>query len=234
MNKSPQIINIFADDSGVLHANSRERFFIYAGYIFVGDRDKNIAKAAYTRLANSIKRAESIQTELKAFDLSARHKRSLYNVVKNYDSFACAVEISRVHGPIMQHKLSIHRYKDYALKRALKKRLQQMIKEGKIDSTLDTELRICVDQQHTASDGYYKLSESIREELNHGIQNFNYGVFRRPVFTGQLKVTIQFCDSSRYSLIQASDILANRIFQAYNFGYYKLRNIPAHHTLELP
>ena len=92
-----------------------------------------------------------------------------------------------------------------------------------------------IDQQHTSTDGYYTLSESISEELNHGIHNFNYGIFFAPLFKAPVKVSISFCDSSHNYLIQASDILANRIFTAYNYNLPKLtKDIPFHTHLDLP
>lgn len=128
-----------------------------------------------------------------------------------------------------------HRYKDYVLKRLIKFEIERLISAGEVDPFRPAHLRVYIDQQHTSTDGYYTLSQSVSEELNHGIYNFDYGVFYDPIFKAPVTVSIKFCDSSHDYLVQASDILANRIFTAYNFNSMELaRDIPHHSHISLP
>jgi len=51
-----------------------------------------------------------------------------------------------------------------------------------------------------------------------GIKNLDYGSFHPPLFTGTVNIKVKFCDSSNNYLIQASDILANRIHSSFNYN----------------
>lgn len=59
-----------------------------------------------------------------------------------------------------------------------------LINTGRIDAAKSTELNIFIDQQHTSTDGFYNLEESIKEEFVNGIKNLDYGSFHPPLFTG--------------------------------------------------
>lgn len=236
-NVERQTISIYLDDSGVFTTGNSSRFFVYGGYSFTNNRDRLTAKSIYKGRVNEIRGSLDLDPsdELKAAILSPGHKRSLFEVVKRYNSVDVAVDLSSVYPSIFENKLAIHRYKDYALKRLVKAEIERLIGSGEVDPYKPADLRVYIDQQHTSTDGYYTLSESISEELNHGIHNFEYGVFHAPIFKAPISVKIEFCDSAHNYLIQASDILANRIFTAYNYNLPKLtRNIPFHTHLDLP
>ena len=232
-----QVISIYLDDSGVFTTGKNSKFFIYGGYSFTNDKDRLTAKSIYKGRVNQIRTTLGLTNgdELKAAILSARHKRALFEIIKRYNSIDVAVNLSTVYPNILENKLAIHRYKDYALKRLVKAEVERLINSSEIDPYKPAELRVYIDQQHTSTDGYYTLSESISEELNHGIHNFEYGVFHAPIFKAPISVKIEFCDSKHHYLIQASDILANRIFTAYNYNRPQLaRDIPFHTHLDLP
>ena len=76
----------------------------------------------------------------------------------------------------------------------------------------DIKITIFIDEQLTATNGYYDLRDSIKEELEHGIANFDYGTRHPNVFNADVQVYIHYCNSSKNYMIQASDILANRIW----------------------
>lgn len=234
---SDQVISIYLDDSGVFTVGDKSKFFVYGGYSFTSDKDRLTAKQIYKKRVAQIKKGLklTVDDELKAANLSPKHKRSLFEILKNYNSIDCAVKIDAVYPSILENKLSVHRYKDYALKRLIKTEMERLISAGNVDPYRTATLRVYIDQQHTSTDGYYSLSESVSEELNHGIHNFEYGVFHAPIFKAAISVRIEFCDSKHHYLIQASDILANRAFTAYNFGLPKLmQDIPHHNHLDLP
>ena len=235
--KEYQEISIYLDDSGVFSLNSGHDYFIYAGYLFLDNHERIAARERFKTMSREIKSSlgMSMESELKAAGLDIKYKRSLYNCVKSFNSLSATVKLPNVNESIMANKLSIHRYKDYTLKRMIKSKLEKLIASGKIDVDKPVSLRVYIDQQHTSTNGYYKLSDSIREELIHGIRNFDYGVFYPPILFADFEINIKFCDSSLDYLVQASDILANRLWYGRNFNRPKLyTNIPYHNDILLP
>ena len=120
------------------------------------------------------------------------------------------------------------------LKRCVKNKLEDFIRRGVLSRTDDVDIAIYLDEQLTATNGYYDLRDSIVEELRHGIINFNYGVVHNNVFAGNVKVSIEYCESKNNYLIQASDIIANRIWTSYRVNNPQLRIIPNHSALTFP
>ena len=109
-----------------------------------------------------------------------------------------------------------------------------MITDGLISKDEEIVISIYIDEQLTATDGYYDLRDSIKEELQYGIVNFDYGIRHPHLFEADVIVNIKYCNSSRNYMIQASDILANRIWTSYRSQNRKLRQIDNHMTLTLP
>lgn len=211
-------------------------YFIYAGFVFSSLEDLETAKRKYINANKKIKMAigASKERELKACYLLPKHKRSLLSSVKEYDSVSVAVNLSKVYDYIIDSKKSRCRYKDYILKRCIKNKLLTMISSGLIKSDEDITLLINIDEQLTATDGYYSLRDSIIEELKYGIKNFDYGILHSNVFSKGVDVRIHYCESKNNYLIQASDILANRIWTSYRTGNQNLRNLPNHIALTFP
>lgn len=234
MDGNKQVINIFLDDSGVF-ASGQDKYFVYAGYVFVGSETRADANREYRTLSDNIRKEMNHAGELKAkYLIGTKYKRALVKVLKDYESLACVITIPSVRQSIRSNKLSIHRYKDYALKIALKRKLETLVNTGRIDPAKQTELNVFIDEQHTSTDGFYNLEESIREEFVNGIHNLDYGSFHPPLFTGDIKIKVKFCDSSGNYLIQASDILANRMFTSFNYNNPALRQLPKLHIVRLP
>ena len=229
-----QEVIFFFDDSGVLHKNEPSGYFIYAGYVFTERNTLESAKRKYINANKKLKKALGRTDELKAANLDAKHKRSLFNSVREYDSVAVVVDISRVYDHILADKKSICRYKDYVLKRCVKNKLKRLIADGIISKDEEIKISIYIDEQLTATNGYYDLRDSIMEELQYGIANFDYGIRHPHLFDANVIVNIQYCDSSSNYLIQASDILANRIWTSYRTKNRNLRQIDHHMTLTFP
>jgi hypothetical protein len=230
-----QIINIFLDDSGVFVIGQAHQYFIYAGYVFVGKSERDGARREYRTLSDKIRKSMGRTGELKAQHLTGtKHKKSLVTVLDGYESLACVVHLPRVRNSITSDKLSIHRYKDYALKIAIKRKLEALIGAGRIDPSLDTDLNIYIDEQHTSTNGFYSLKESIREEFVNGIHNLDYGTFYPPLFMNGATITVRFCDSSSNYLVQASDFLANRMYTSFNYSLPELRQLPKLQVITLP
>nr|DAP76153.1 MAG TPA: Protein of unknown function (DUF3800) [Caudoviricetes sp.] len=226
-----QEIFVYVDDSGVLHENGGNRYFVYSGYIFIGNSQLDAALASYRSAHDKIAKKLGSREELKAYILNGGQKRFLNKRMDNYESFSVVIDIDKVFSRILNSKKSIRRYKDYCLKIGLKRKLQELIRDNKIFQDLDTTLYINIDQQHTKSNGLYDLSDSIHEEFVNGIKNFDYGSAPiNPIFYGKLVVRIKMKDSRKDLLIQASDILANSIFTKYNYNReLKIQN--KHHTI---
>lgn len=227
-------IYFYFDDSGVLHKNANSKYFVYAGLIFLNAQEKNKMKRLYYNVNKQIKKNANVCDELKGCNLERKHKESLYRVIKYVESMGLTVDIERVYEEILSGKKSIHRYKDYVLKLLIKKKLESLIEKGIISPEEDVNIKIFVDEQATATDGFYSLRDSVFEELKKGINNHNYGRFYKPVFTGKVEVSVSYCDSKNNYLIQASDILANRIWTSFKKDIEEMRKIPNHLCLRLP
>lgn len=228
---------IYVDDSGVLHEHAKNRYFIYAGYVFLDKKTKNDARRKYIALNKEIKKANEKYLELeelKASKIDRKHKYSLFKVLKNYESLSISVDIESIYDGILSNSRSIIRYKDFAMKKMIKEKFKILISEGKIDPDEDIELIIHIDNQNIATNGYYNLRESIIEEFKYGIYNYDYGKLHKNIINGNMNVCVEYCDSKTETLIQAADILANRIFTAYNKGDESLMNIPNHCHIILP
>lgn len=230
----PKQIYFFFDDSGVLHKNERSGFFVYAGYVFSNRDDMDSARRKYIHANKEIKKRTGMSGELKAAYLEAKHKRSLFNSVRGYDSLSAAVNIKKVYDYILAEKKSICRYKDYILKMCIKSKLLELIDRKILSCSDSVDIWVYIDEQLTATNGYYDLRDSIREELQHGIANWDYGVVRPNVFDGNVRVFIHYCESKNNYLIQASDIIANRIWTSYRTDKPGLREIPNHKGLTFP
>jgi hypothetical protein len=227
-----QEVFIYLDDSGTLHDNAAGEVFVYAGYIFLSKREKDAALAKYRAAVRRLNKTP--EKEFKAYGARGKDKRYLVSMLKNYESFSCVVNKKRVYESIMSSKKSIHRYKDYCIKRAAKAKLIDLINRKKINPNSPIVLRFFIDNQPTSTDGIYNLRESIREELSTGIANFDYGTFHKPLFNSSVTVHTKFCDSRISPLIQASDMLANCIFTKYNYRQKLNHNHNNHTEISLP
>ncbi|WP_156018878.1 DUF3800 domain-containing protein [Streptococcus ruminantium] len=225
-------ISIFIDDSGVFHSN--HNYFVYAGFCFISDGDKISAKKRYRSLNTKIKKTKAIDGELKASNIERKHRNALFKVLKDEISFSVSVNLSSVQASVMMDKKSRQRFKDYAIKRVVKNLFKKLIEQGLISKTDDIELFVNIDQQGFATNGLYGLGDGILEELKYGITNFNYGTFYPPILEGKFIVHTKSCVSENDYLIQAADILANRIWNSYEKQVSELRDIPNHTFLNLP
>lgn len=76
-----QEVFIYLDDSGVLHKNEPNRFFAYAGYVFLSQKEKDRALAKYrAAVKNSRKKqqgAQGFQCLKRPKTLSALHHEAI-------------------------------------------------------------------------------------------------------------------------------------------------------------
>lgn len=226
-------IHIFIDDSGRLEPNSN--YFVYAGHCFINDQEKNKSKNRYKKRVQAISKKNQFDFELKASNLTNyAHRNSLYKTLKNELSFSVSIQNRCLKEYVLKDKKSRQRFKDYAIKRVVKKLFQELLRRGDIRAHDNIELFVNIDQQGFATNGLYGLGDGIFEELHEGIYNFGYGKFFEPILHGDFEVFTKSCVSENDYLIQAADILANRIWNSYNRCDHKLRDIPNHIFLCLP
>lgn len=109
-----------------------------------------------------------------------------------------------------------------------------MLANELINKDDNIELFVNIDQQGFVTNGLYGLGDGILEESKHGIINFNYGMFYPPILEGEFIVHTKSCVSENDYLIQAADILADRIWNSYEKKVSELRDIPNHTFLDLP
>lgn len=227
-------IYIFIDDSGVFHRNSNSEYFVYAGYVFNDRTTLDNEKRKYRTLVKEIKKETGLEGELKSYGLDFNLRRALFNVMRANHSLSVCTNLNKIHDNIINQKRSIQRFKDYALKRAIKEKIRQLIDQAIIDPYEELTINIYVDEQTTASNGLYLLKDSVLEELKYGIMNFDYGKFHEPIIHGKLTVKVMYCESSCNYMIQASDILANRYYASFCQHKPQLRKKNNHYGLILP
>lgn len=213
-----QTIYINIDDSGKLTKN--EKIAVYGGIVFLSKQEKDKFITQYKSIVSDIKchyckEGKSVCLhrcpELKSNNLLPSHNRRLFNYMKHYFVISCVIENQKVYGPIIQDKASKGRFLDYALRRLIKDTVKKLVEEKKIDPYLPVSLVINIDEQTTKSNGYYDLKEGIREELLHGISNYDYGTFHPPILFHTLTISLKYQKSDKSYVIQAADLIAGRV-----------------------
>ncbi|USS94022.1 DUF3800 domain-containing protein (plasmid) [Fructilactobacillus ixorae] len=252
-----QQLYFYFDDAGVLTNKSWQKYFLYAGYCFQDNNEISDYVRKYINVLSSLKKSLNVSGELKASRLGKiefggasgipreiaenvypfKYRNKLFNVFKKADSCSIITEISCVNNKIINDKLSTHRFKDFLLKILVKRKIEALIKEGKIDPNLFTKISVFLDEQAVSTNGVYNLEGSIKEELFVGMNN-STGKFFKPIFNQNGDVKVNFKQSDQSPMIQACDILANRIYNGENkpdkCGKYKLLEIPNHQWVKWP
>ena len=126
---------------------------------------------------------------------------------KKHKTFCIVINNDQVYDNIKSSKASKGRFIEYNQKILVKDIMKGLISEKVIDSKKKVKLVLNIDQQTTKSNGYYSLKEGIYEELVHGIISFNYGKKYPPILK-ELDVTVNYIDSRKSIMIQASDMIA--------------------------
>lgn len=221
--KSFQTIYINIDDSGKLVCS--EKVAIYAGLVFSSKNEKDKFITQYRSIVQSIKCKycrndvehcdKNFCPELKHNMLKAKHNRQIMNYIKKYSILCCVINNDKVYPNIKTDTASRGRYLDFALKLLIKHTIKGLIKEKIINPNIPLKLVINIDEQTTKTNGYYNLRDGIIEELKYGIFNYNYNTIYPPIIASDLDVSICYQKSERSFLIQASDLVAGTVRQAY-------------------
>lgn len=217
-----QELMIYMDDSGVLCKN--DEYVIYGGLYFTDIKKRDHFKRKYKAIVSSLKcgyceskmkPCDKKCPELKNSNTKKEDKRRIVNLLKKQDMYYVAINIKRVYENILSSKLARGRYKEYAHKLVIKQICNQLIQEKEIDPKLGLKISIYCDQDSTASNGLYRLEDGILEEFKHGVINWDYGTFKKPIYEGRLRVIRKFEVSSNNYLIQAADFVAGNVRRSY-------------------
>lgn len=260
-----QNIYIYIDDSGQLTKNNpQQSIFVYGGVYFLSKEESDDFSRQYKSIVDSIKSKYCndflndntinelhCQThnsnncnykcpELKSSKLHSKHRRHLLNFIKKYNTSVVVVNNVKLNDPIFEDKASVGRFKDYAIKREVKNIIEKLISENKINPSKPVNIFLNLDQQTTVSNGYYDLEHTIKEELQHGILNYNYGISFPPILSS-VSVKVRYKNSYYNYPVQAADLLVGEIRHKYynylqnnDFELYRKQTAFLKNSLYLP
>lgn len=234
-----QIIYINMDDSGQLVQNNKDELvFTYGGIFFLSLEEQNDFSRQYKALVNKIKpkycpdyKINDAITEnfcathnynncnyrcpeLKSNMLRPKDRRRLLNFIKRYNTSVAVVSNHQLRDAVFNTKASKGRYKDYVIRREVKEIIKNLIYQNKINPKIPVRIILNLDEQTTISNGYYSLAGGIKEELQFGISNFDYGIFFEPILS-KVNVQINYKNSYYNFPVQAADLLVGEVRHAY-------------------
>ncbi|MCM1258955.1 MAG: hypothetical protein NC307_14040 [Roseburia sp.] len=140
--------------------------------IFLGKEDKDAYNRKYLTAEKAIRYGKySHDEELKACKISNKEKGKLYRSLNQVIRFGIVINQKNVLDRIFMSKKDKQRYLDYAYKVGLKKALQRLIKEGRINPDEIETIHIYNDEHSTATNGCYELREGLEQEFKLGTYN---------------------------------------------------------------
>lgn len=207
-------IFVYSDESGVLDKVHND-YYVFGGLIFISESERDIYSRKYIASEKNIRISESIASsvEVKACNIQPKSKNKLYRSVADAERFGVVISQKKLtNDDLFANKKTKQRYLDWAYKMAVKKKLEKMIAEGKIDPDTVESISFLVDEHSTATNGWYELRESLEKELKIGIWNFEHMAFHKPLFPKIKSIDLAYCNSSKKTLVRAADIVANHIY----------------------
>lgn len=190
-------INFFCDESGHLHSHSPTRFFVIGGYFCLKEKSKTI-KQRYQRQLKKIKekRKMSKQDELKTRDMTQEEKIKLLDILQTSDGFnGFAIVIDKESMIRKVDKESI--YYNYFIKLIVKDILVPKCNSRFPDGDIHVDMLL---DSRNVSVGHLK---SLEDYLN------SEYIFSRFGFTANYQ------DSKIDARIQATDLIANTIYEVF-------------------
>lgn len=234
-----QSIYINMDDSGrLVHNEPNELVFVYGGVFFLSLNEQENFSRQYKSLVNLIKskycknfhkdttlttdhclyhnfqNCSYVCPELKSNILEPADRRRLLNFIKKYNTSVAVVSNQKVNDSIFDSKASKGRFKDYIIKREVKKIIENLISQNRINSQSPVSITLNLDEQSTLSNGYYDLESSIKEELQFGIMNYDYGINFPPILES-VTIKVKYKNSYYNYPVQAADLLVGEVRHAY-------------------
>ncbi|MBR0076736.1 MAG: DUF3800 domain-containing protein [Synergistaceae bacterium] len=229
-------IYVYSDESGVFD-HIHNKYFVFAGVIILGDKEHDDWRRKYVGIENHVRTATGIKGEIKSTTLSNKYKGKIFRALNNCNKFAGIIEQWRVNTNIWVSKKDKQRYLDYAYKISVKKAFEKLVNQNLIIPEKVKKISFHVDEHTTATNGRYKLQESLEQEFKSGTYNYNYSKYFKPLFPALSSLTLDYCNSSasKNRLIRASDIIANKIYYyAVNENKKELQKIPCLHFIYQP
>lgn len=219
-NRIEREIIFYIDDSGRLDLNYHSDYFVYAGYYFTSFKERDSAYAKFKAIHSRISKLHpEYGEELKAVKLSNVEKRRLYKAMRYFPSFAAITNIRGVSSTYFSTQNARLQFRDKMLVDVILKVLNKLISSSiRWDShDVKINLLIYIDEQPTGMGGG-NLKQMLEDRLRDN-------VFKH----SDIEVRVMYRDSKFNLLIQASDILANRIwFMKHANQEYFMEEIPNH------
>lgn len=234
-----QTIYINMDDSGrLVKGEPNELVFVYGGVFFLSLEQQESFARQYKSLVSLIKpkyckdfkENDNIDNkfcsthtyqnckyncpELKSNMLMSKDRRRLLNFIKRFDTSVAVVSNYKIKDSIFDNKASKGRFKDYIIKREVKRIVENLISQNRINCNQPVKLILNLDEQSTVSNGYYDLESSIKEELQFGIMNYDYAISFPPILSS-VSVHIKYRNSYYNYPVQAADLLVGEVRHCY-------------------
>ena len=206
-------IYIYSDESGVMDAAHND-YFVFAGLILLGTEEKNHCARKFASVERMLRKNKKVpfDYEMKAARITPKEKGKLFRALNRWYKFGVIIHEKEIHSKIAENKKTRQRYLDYAYKIAVKRALENLIKQSIITDSKVDRIYFRVDEHTTATDGYYELRESLEQEFKHGTVKYNINMCFPPIFPKLSELQLKYCNSANEPLVRASDIIANRIY----------------------
>lgn len=228
-------IYIYSDESGVFDAVHND-IFVFGGIIALGTENKEILSRKYSAAEKKLRTSKGVDAtyELKATHISNGEKDKLFRSLNQCYKFGVVIYQKYVLARIYDSKKDKQRYLDYAYKIGVKRALEQLITDRKIDPQEVERIYFYVDEHTTATNGCYELREGLEQELKNGTYNYRYDVFYPPILPDIKEVCLTFCNSKSKLLVRAADIVANKVYFLAQNACEKLESISNLNITHLP
>ena len=207
-------IYVYSDESGVLDKVHND-YYVFGGLLFISEEERDSKSRQFLGAEKNIRISEKIpfSTEIKACNIKVKSKNKLYRCLSDTERFGVVIkQKSLTNDALFSNKKTKQRYLDWVYKMAIKKKLEKMIANKTINPDDVETISFLVDEHSTATNGWYELRESLEKEFKIGMWNFDYMTFHKPLFLNIKSVNLQYCNSSKKTLVRAADIIANHIF----------------------
>ena len=197
---------LFLDESGNLHKNSPDRFFVIGG-IFTNNYDDK--KKSYIDINRELKKKINMNfdTELKAAYLNMEEKMNIVVKLQQMNGmYIVGVIVDKIKIGIKIEE--IHLYYNYIIKRLL----EYLIKIGLIKTSFNDKLYINIDKSSMKIEDINSLEIYLKIHFNIELKmKFN--------------INVTYWDSSKNYMIQVADIMCNTIWNiAQSPNSYKVFN----------
>lgn len=220
---------IYSDESGVFDVKHND-FFLFGGIICFGSNQKNKLERMYNHVENCLrqnkKKYKNPNYELKASHITNSEKGKFYRSLNNTYKFCVVVKQKQLLKEVFENKRHKQRYMDFAYKMVLKKCLKTLIDNEILDPNQIEHVFVKVDEHQTATDGKYELRENLLNEFKNGMFNLGYECYFDPIFPKLYDVHLDFCNSSKTTLVRCADIVVNHCYHNVlnNKGYIRDEN----------